>query len=189
MIINKETAIHYGFWTWDEPDSAHSFVQSRTDLSTTTYFCVNFPPRMINYIVEAVKSNITSASKLFYTDVLVADELLNSYRRAISERNTKLISIEKETDQSPIGEQTKRLHDLSVNWHTICKDLLDLEEHLCNLKELYRMLIPGRESLEGCDQPLEQLNSTCQFYKRWAMTYRDRTQSRINLVWSILEEN
>ena len=137
---------------------------------------------MIERIAESIKTNLKSAGKLFYTDVLVADELLNSYRRAISERNTKLISIEKETDHSPIGEQTKRLHDLSVNWHTICKDLLDLEEHITNFKKLDQALVQGIQSLDGCDQPLEQLTSTCQFYKRWAMTYRDRTLSRINLV-------
>lgn len=36
--------------------------------------------------------------------------------------------------------------------------------------------------LGGCDNSLRRLQSQCQFYRRWAACYRDRTNSRINLV-------
>lgn len=169
-------------------------MQFQTDFTTTTYFCVNFPPETVERIVQSVNTRPVCAKRLFYIDVLITDDLLNSYRRAITSRNSQLIGIEKETDNSGIAVQTKRLHALSVSWHTIYKDLVDLEEQVQHFKELYETHIPDKNMdqeneederpapLGGCDQPLAQLGSKCRFYRRWAMTYRDRTTSRINLV-------
>jgi hypothetical protein len=179
--------MHYGFWTWDTTDSSHSFVQFRTDSSSTTYFCVNFPTSTTERIVEGINQHPRSASKLFFIDTLITDDLLRSYRQAISSRNKQLISIERETDKSSIGEQTKRLHALSVSWHTIYKDLIDLEEQIKHMRHLHNTYAShqsgaSQEGSDGTGQLLHQLESKCQFYRRWAMTYRDRTTGRINLV-------
>ncbi|KAH8903354.1 hypothetical protein BR93DRAFT_961801 [Coniochaeta sp. PMI_546] len=179
--------MHYGFWTWDTTDSSHSFVQFRTDSSSTTYFCVNFPTCTVERIVKGIGQHSKSAKKLFFIDTLITDDLLRSYRLAISSRNKQLISIERETDRSSIGEQTKRLHALSVSWHTIYKDLIDLEEQIKHMRQLHgsyaahkSRAAEGRQN--GTEQLLHQLESKCQFYRRWAMTYRDRTTGRINLL-------
>jgi hypothetical protein len=187
-IADIFVGVHYGFWSWDKPDSAHSFVQFRTNFRTTTYFCINFPTATVQRIVQSVIMRPECAKKLFYVDVLVTDDLLINYRGAISKRNSQLISIEKEKDSSGIAAQTKRLHDLSVNWHTLYKDLIDLEEQIKHFREVDEANVQDSGPvfhgvrLEGCSQSLAQLESKCRFYRRWAMAYRDRTNSRINLV-------
>jgi hypothetical protein len=167
----------------------HSFVRFQTDFVSTTYFCINFHQETITRIVEGLHQRPTCAKRLFHVDVLISDAMLSNYRAAISARNTQLIGIEKETDPSGLAAQTKKLHDLSVNWHTICKDLVDLEEQLAHFRQVYdaHVVEGGRDpeshaDLAGCGQSLAQLESKCRFYKRWAQTYRDRTTSRINLV-------
>jgi hypothetical protein len=159
-------------------------VRFQTDFVTTTYFCINFHPETITRIVQGVRERPTCARRLFHVDVLISDAMLSNYRQAISARNTQLISIEKEKDHSGLAVQTKKLHDLSVNWHTICKDLVDLEEQLAHFRQIYDEHVgeSGRADLAGCGQSLAQLESKGRFYKRWAETYRDRTMSRINLV-------
>lgn len=182
-------SLQYGFWTWDTTDSSHSFVQLRTDSRSMTYFCVNFPTSTVQRIVEGIHQHQKSTGKVFFIDTLITDDLLRSYRHAISSRNKQLISIERETDRSSIGEQTKRLHALSVSWHTIYKDLIDLEEQIKHLRQLHNGYAAYKTGAfqgksDGIDQLLHQLESKCQFYRRWAMTYRDRTTGRINLVRS-----
>ncbi|OIW26695.1 hypothetical protein CONLIGDRAFT_646845 [Coniochaeta ligniaria NRRL 30616] len=179
--------MHYGFWTWDTEDSSHSFVQFRSDSRGTTYFCVNFPTSTVERIVEGISQHPKSTSKLLFVDTLITDDILRSYRQAISSRNKQLISIERETDRSSIGEQTKRLHALSVSWHTIYKDLIDLEEQIKHMRQVSNTYAPYKSSAsqgrsDGTDQLLHQLETKCQFYRRWAMTYRDRTTGRINLL-------
>lgn len=180
-------SLQYGFWTWDTTDSSHSFVQLRTDSRSMTYFCVNFPTSTVQRIVEGIHQHQKSTGKVFFIDTLITDDLLRSYRHAISSRNKQLISIERETDRSSIGEQTKRLHALSVSWHTIYKDLIDLEEQIKHLRQLHNGYAAYKTGAfqgksDGIDQLLHQLESKCQFYRRWAMTYRDRTTGRINLL-------
>ena len=138
--------------------------------------------------MQTLRTSAKCARKLFFIDALVTEDLLHSYRDAISHRNSQLISIEKNTDRSSLAAQTKRLHDLSVNWHTICKDLVDLEEQVRHLREVeaanttnFGATFHGA-AVDSCRQSLCQLESRCRFYCRWAMTYRDRTTGRINLV-------
>lgn len=99
-----------------------------------------------------------------------------------------LLLQEKEDVDETIREQTMKLHKLSVNWHSIYKDLGDLGDQLSTLRELYNECARGQDQSqdphlwEGCDHCLSKLYSECGFYSRWGMTYRDRTTSRINLV-------
>jgi len=88
---------------------------------------------------------------------------------------------EEDKDHSSIEDRTTSLHALSVDWHTVCKDLDDLDEQLGSFLALYEKWI-SEPTGAGCDQSLRRLQSQCRFYRRWAGCYRDRTSSRINLV-------
>jgi hypothetical protein len=83
----------YGFWAWDEPNSSHSFVECTTDFQFTTYFCINFPQRLIDRIRHSARSTPNLFEKAFFIDVVVTDEVLRCCRRAIDSRNSGLICI------------------------------------------------------------------------------------------------
>ena len=102
-------------------------------------------------------------------------------------------SKESETEKTTLEEQTRSLYALVSDWHTISKDLADMEDQFSRMLCLYDTFVKGRDAIIspdaprlGCDQALGRLLSDCQFYRRWSICYRDRTSSRIGLVSFLL---
>lgn len=90
-------------------------------------------------------------------------------------------------DKSTIEDRTRKLHALAVKWHTILKDLRDVQEHIQHLQS-FSVTIPcqGYDSMANDHVPssdaLRLIESSCLFWSRWVTTYLERTNIRINLV-------
>lgn len=85
--------LDYGFWAWDEDDCSHSFVECRTDFRSATYFCINFPPCVINRISAMAESQTHQFRQPFLLEVVITSEVMRICRRAVTCRNCKLIRI------------------------------------------------------------------------------------------------
>lgn len=80
-----------------------------------------------------------------------------------------------------MDERAKELHHLAVNWHIIVKDLADIHQIIQTLQKASASLTPDKES--AISEDFKALEDTCLFWSRWAATYLERTNMRINLVW------
>ncbi|KAI7782819.1 hypothetical protein LA080_012860 [Diaporthe eres] len=187
-------ALQYGFWFWRD-SSTHAFTQLVANAEGFTYFCINFPVDLQTSIIQIAKNNRPEISKPFFLDTMVADGLLKSHRNAIENQRAALLRIEKDQDQSCLDRRAEQLHKIAIKWHTIRKDLFDIEEHIVHLraiaegkaftaKELTGML----KSLDAVDA-LKALESTCRFWSRWVTTYLERTNIRINLMHHLAAQN
>lgn len=93
---------------------------------------------------------------------------------------------EKDQDQSCLDRRAEQLHKIAIKWHTIRKDLSDIQEHIIHL----RRFAEGQTARGNSDvlkspdavDALKALESTCRFWSRWVTTYLERTNIRINLV-------
>lgn len=94
-------------------------------------------------------------------------------------------------DSSTIESRTKKLHVLAVKWHTILKDLADIQQHIQHLRSISTSkILPRTGSANPVSQPsasspdevFQLMESTCLFWSRWVTTYLERTNIRINLV-------
>lgn len=96
---------------------------------------------------------------------------------------------EKEDGKSNITAQTEKLHWLAVNWHTMLKDIADIQHHIQHLYILAEFSVKKDPQLQAVHpsgssarQALELQKSSCEFWSRWVTTYLERTNIRINLV-------
>ncbi|KIN03010.1 hypothetical protein OIDMADRAFT_27483 [Oidiodendron maius Zn] len=190
---NSTLALQYGFWVW-RTESTHSFTQLITDSNTATYFCINIPPSLKDRIFDAVKSSPSLACMPFFIDMLILDDLLASYRVAITDQRASLRAVERDMDSSTIESRTKKLHVLAVKWHTILKDLADIQQHIQHLRSISTSKIPPRtDSTNPSSQPSDSspgevfqlMESTCLFWSRWVTAYLERTNIRINLMHNL----
>ncbi|KAI1736456.1 hypothetical protein F4680DRAFT_432195 [Xylaria scruposa] len=187
---------HYGFWAWEDVQwSAHSFVECQTDLSCTTYFCINLPKACVERIVGVTTHDRHMAKGFLCLDSLVLDQVITTYIEAISERRIRLKRIEdrarpntRKSQRSRIEVDAKELHDLCIQLHSIYNDLADLDEQLGTLQKLYNAVVQEHDiehqyqpEVKGCQHTLQMLQSRCRSYSRWTTNYLERTNIRINL--------
>ncbi|KAF4337214.1 hypothetical protein FBEOM_8907 [Fusarium beomiforme] len=148
-------ALQYGFWIW-RPNSTHSFTQLVTDSVTSTYFFVNFPDSLQNHIMATVKSRPSVTCNPLFIDTLIIDDVIASYRAAIAELRLSLLNIEKDVDKSTIEDRTRKLHALAVKWHTILKDMKDIQEHIQHLQS-FSVRIPCQSHSSMSDDQMHNL--------------------------------
>ncbi|EXL51684.1 hypothetical protein FOCG_07511 [Fusarium oxysporum f. sp. radicis-lycopersici 26381] len=185
-------ALQYGFWIW-RTNSTHSFAQLVTDSKTATYFCINFPHSLQDHITNMVKSCPSLACKPLFIDTLILDDVIASYRAAIADQRVSLLDIEKDVDKSTIADRTRKLHALAVKWHTILKDLTDIQQHIQHLKSLSFRISPqphvstpnSQLHPSSLDEALHIMESSCLFWFRWVTAYLERTNIRINLMHNL----
>lgn len=85
-------ALQYGFWIW-RPNSTHSFSQLVIDSVTSTYLFINFPDSLRVHIIDTVKSRPSVACNPLFIDTLIIDDVITSYRAAITELRLSLLNI------------------------------------------------------------------------------------------------
>lgn len=101
------------------------------------------------------------------------------------DRNT---AQEKDQDQSCLDRRAEQLHKIAIKWHTIRKDLSDIQEHIVHLRTIAKgkaftsKEITGMLKSPDAVDALKALESTCKFWSRWVTAYLERTNIRINLV-------
>lgn len=97
---------------------------------------------------------------------------------------------EKDQDQSCLDRRAEQLHKIAIKWHTIRKDLSDIQEHIVHLRTIAEGKAFTAKEITGilkspdAVEALKALESTCRFWSRWVTTYLERTNIRINLVSS-----
>lgn len=177
-------SVQYGFWEWKEK-STRSFIQLLRSKDSTTYFGLNIPMDLQTRIFEAIKTRSDVVSRIpLFVDMVIMEHVLASYRVAIGEKRTDLRKIEKDEkslDETDHEEQAKKLHELSILWHTSRKDLADIARHLQHLKSLVFAHKTDPASASTYES-LRSLEDTCLFWQRWVDVYKERTAIRINLM-------
>ncbi|KAH8759853.1 hypothetical protein F5883DRAFT_647754 [Diaporthe sp. PMI_573] len=195
-------ALQYGFWFWRD-GSTHAFTQLVANAEGFTYFCINFPDELKRSIIEAAKGSSTEISKPLFLDTMVANGLLKSYRDAVESQRTTFLRIEKDQDRSCLDRRAEQLHKIAIKWHTIRKDLSDIEEHIVHLRDIAQrgvLLSTKANTTEGVSNTtilkspdavdtMKALESTCKFWSRWVTTYLERTNIRINLMHHLATQN
>lgn len=79
-------------WTW-ELRYARSTTQTVADQYTTTYFCVNFPPKLRKRIADTIHGLEALAKNPLFMDTLIIDEMIAFYRDAIKSHRTQLLAM------------------------------------------------------------------------------------------------
>lgn len=69
-----------------EPDFKHTLVNMRSTGSSTTYFIVNPMPNIFTRFEAQLKNSPQAASRLFYPDILIADEVLKAFSDVAAEK-------------------------------------------------------------------------------------------------------
>jgi hypothetical protein len=177
-------ALQYGFWIWRE-ESTHSFVHIVQDKERATYFCLNVPEDMQSHIFQDVGAAPSATSRMhLFLDMIIVDHVLASYRKAIASYRDKLLEIERNTkslDNTDHEAGATQLHDLSILWHTIHKDLSDITGHIQHLRSTISSDKKGGAT-QSTHESLRSLEDLCLFWQGWVETYKERTSIRINLV-------
>lgn len=79
-------------WTW-ELKYPHSTTQTLADRHTTTYFCLNFPPKLRKRISDTIHSLEALAKNPLFMDTLIIDEMIAYYRDVIKTHRSQLLAI------------------------------------------------------------------------------------------------
>ncbi|KAK7724638.1 hypothetical protein SLS63_008618 [Diaporthe eres] len=175
-ILHERAGLTAGFMTdvYESPDWTVFPTVSSTEPNQSSIVDLQAS------IIQAAKENRLGISKPFFLDTMVADGLLNSYRNAVENQRTALLRI---------------LHKIAIKWHTIRKDLSDVEEHIAHLRAIAEGTAFTAKELTGmlkspdAVDALKALESTCRFWSRWVTTYLERTNIRINLMHHLAAQN
>ncbi|KAH8588422.1 hypothetical protein B0O99DRAFT_728327 [Bisporella sp. PMI_857] len=190
--------LQYGFWIWSN-DSIPSFVQLIMNAGKSTYFFVNFPSTLQEYISITIEKRPSLIKELFFIESLIVIKVLASYHSAIASHRETLRGIEQKDieEHSRNGDHNEHivaLHKLAVKWHTILKDLTDIEKHLDHLLSTADRIAradsarsSGRANTysHSSFKTLRHHKSSCQIWSQCVRTYSERTNIRINLVHNL----
>ncbi|KAK7941593.1 uncharacterized protein PG986_013980 [Apiospora aurea] len=129
-----------------------------------------------------------------FVNILILDFALRSYQRGIRGQRDRLRHIEQGNSKENVKKQAETLHDLSVQWHCMLKDLEDIKQHIESMLSLHKRVEamskkqpPSQVVSEGDDttaatDDLHHLEAVRGFWARWANTYLERTNIRIQLI-------
>ncbi|KAK8097467.1 hypothetical protein PG984_016606 [Apiospora sp. TS-2023a] len=141
-----------------------------------------------------LKANPGLVQKPMFINILILEFTLRSYQKGIREQRDRLRHIEQGNSQEDVTKQAETLHDLSVQWHCMLKDLEDIKQHIQVLLMLQQRLgamsmtkssppvVHGDDEATAATDDLHHLEAVRGFWARWANTYLERTNIRIQLV-------
>ncbi|KAK8054834.1 hypothetical protein PG993_000061 [Apiospora rasikravindrae] len=202
--IADSLVFQYGFYGWAEKASPSFVLQVITDQKTTSFYCLNFPEALTDLINRHVGSNPSLGQKPMFINILILDFALRSYQRGIRGQRDRLRHIPHLIDDATIQEQgnskedvkkqAETLHDLSVQWHCMLKDLEDIRQHIESMLALQKrveamsktkaspQVVHGDDDATTATDDLRNLEAVRGFWARWANTYLERTNIRIQLL-------
>lgn len=124
-------------WVW-ETRYTQSTTQTLSDPDTTTYFCVNYPPRLQRRILDTIQGLEALAKNPLFLDTLIIDEMIGYYRDAIKVHRAQLLAVQNDDNDEPGGgtELAIRLEELAGNWRTILRDIQSIQAHIQRLRSL-----------------------------------------------------
>ena len=76
-----------------EPELNHLLVDMRSTGTSTTYFVVNPPPSLYQRLKDQIESSQDIAGRLFFPDILIADEVLKKFSETAAEKWEELASL------------------------------------------------------------------------------------------------
>jgi hypothetical protein len=65
-------------------------MQFSSDFSINTYFCLNLPVSILTRFVNDLSADANLINRLFYFDVIVADEVMRKWQRDMKTQRDKL---------------------------------------------------------------------------------------------------
>ena len=177
------------------------------DPDTTTYFCMNFPPRLQNRIADTIHSLEALAKNPLFMDTLIVDEMIAFYRDAIKFHRGQLLAVQND-DETNSTDMSIKLEELAGHWRTILKDIQSIQTHIQHLQSVaearsrqararartppapfpsgdYQHRRHTRQKSSDAFGPpagevLQLQRSTCEFWARCVNMYLERTASRID---------
>ncbi|KAK8087590.1 hypothetical protein PG997_002551 [Apiospora hydei] len=127
-----------------------------------------------------------------FINILILDFALRSYQRGIRGQRDRLRHIGNSKEN--VKKQAETLHDLSVQWHCMLKDLEDIKQHIESMLSLQErveampkkdpssQVVSEDDDTTAATDDLHHLEAVRGFWARWANTYLERTNIRIQLV-------
>ncbi|KAK7923612.1 hypothetical protein PG985_007683 [Apiospora marii] len=130
-----------------------------------------------------------------FLNILILEFTLRSYQKGIREQRDRLRHIEQGNSKEDVKKQAETLHDLSVQWHCMLKDLEDIKQHIEALLSLQKRLdatskeksmspqaVHEDDEARAATDDVYHLEAVRGFWARWANTYLERTNIRIQLI-------
>ncbi|KAK8084117.1 hypothetical protein PG996_002898 [Apiospora saccharicola] len=110
---------------------------------TQDLYCVDFPKELRENLERHFRSDIGLAQDPMFANVLMLEYVLRSCQNKITDWRKKLRVIltntpikEKKQTTASVEKQAEDLHDLSVKWHSMHRDLEYIQQHTDKLLDL-----------------------------------------------------
>lgn len=81
--------LQYGFWCWAD-NSTHSFVQLTATSTSHTYYCINFPSGLREYLEERLKTCRPHPIYSLFIDIMIMKYVLRGYQQGLTVQKVKL---------------------------------------------------------------------------------------------------
>jgi hypothetical protein len=81
-------------------------MQFFSDFKSNTYFCLNLPVSILTRFADDVRADSRLSNRLFYLDVIVADEVMKKWQRDMkTQRDTLKTLVSTRTEQLYRGQK------------------------------------------------------------------------------------
>lgn len=167
-------------------------MQAIRTASSTTYFCINYPPSALGRFASSLKSNPAIAYRHFYLDILVAVDAGREWRKIIGERRSELLEHERMYAGYKGGKKdtlTFTIHRLARDWNVLGQDCAEYVSAVDFLQRAYDKYCKATEQSTwkvekswNTQEYLGVLKSQGVNCEKWTTVYKERTNIRINLV-------
>ncbi|KAK8036552.1 hypothetical protein PG991_001689 [Apiospora marii] len=191
----RSLVLQYGFYRWAEKADPSFALQVISSQKTTSFYCLNFPVALTDFMNRQLRANPNLVQKPMFLNILILEFTLRSYQKGIREQRDRLRHIEQGNSKEDVKKQAETLHDLSVQWHCMLKDLEDIKQHIEALLSLQMRLdatskeksmspqaVHEDDEARAATDDLHHLEAVRGFWARWANTYLERTNIRIQLI-------
>ncbi|KAH4817025.1 hypothetical protein HBI55_040160 [Parastagonospora nodorum] len=180
-------------------DNGVGYIHCVRGQHRTTYFCINYPSTAVKRLRLAMKFEPNIVYRDFFVDTLVANESSGQWQANIHHRRQLLQKYESQYEDGNINyhSSTVGLHKLSRHWLTLGQDCTDFYLQLKFLRSTYDIYMKTLESqspvwavdttVDICES-FDLFSSQCDVFVRWARTYHERTNLRINLLFHLANQ-
>ncbi|KAI9853960.1 MAG: hypothetical protein M1813_001604 [Trichoglossum hirsutum] len=178
---------------------SHTYFAADFTRKTLTYLFIDFPS-----LAQTRLLNEVTAERPLAPDALIADLCLKGWKNILCHLRSETINFNRRIAQeneniniSDLTDAMSGLHNLSRAWDKLTADLADFEERMEFLLEAHQSYVDTiqtriefggswtRDGLPTVCQPLRYLKSGSQISRRRALSFKDRTSIRINLVFNL----
>ncbi|KAI1376218.1 hypothetical protein F4677DRAFT_459788 [Hypoxylon crocopeplum] len=151
--------------------------------------------------VDDLRANSELVNRLFYLDIIVADETLKKWQRDMKTQRETLKTLEMMPQLINLDDITRELHNLSQGWYIHSRNLSNFKalvrfvqsasrsySRLSRQQRNNRQSIAIMDRTDELEESLKYLSSSCQSLRYLVTDYRGRTTTQINLLFHLTNQ-